>query len=150
MRAQFEPLVLDGRPYDVRVLGTPLEVVQLRSTLGAATRGSGAAGLAAIFLGDYEGVLEDWSEGIHSVAFHTRAHGSVCSCGLILGAAAPGAEAGHLDPRSWSPVDCVVVSSSPGGAGPFSVVCHVCGWDRPAPDAAAGRRVRDAHTCGAA
>jgi len=67
MRAQFEPLAIAGYSYDPRMVAAPLEALVLRAAI--AGRGTRDASVAAVLLLDYEAVLHDRKQRVHSVAF---------------------------------------------------------------------------------
>ena len=147
MRAQFEPLTIAGYSYDPRTVAAPLEALVLRAAI--AGRGTRDASVAAVLLFDYEAVLHDRRQRVHSVAFTGRPHGNVCSCGLVMGELDPATAGGHLDTDTWGRTDLVVVAHQPDPRGParFAVVCHACGWAVPAGSATDGHALGEAHDC---
>ena len=149
MRAQFEPLTIAGYSYDPRTVAAPLEALVLRAAI--AGRGTRDASVAAVLLFDYEAVLHDRRQRVHSVAFTGGPHGNVCSCGLVMGELDPATAGGHLDTDTWGRTDLVVVAHEPDPRGParFAVVCHACGWAVPARSATDGHALGEAHDCAA-
>lgn len=147
MRAQFEPLRLAGYSYDPRSVAAPLEALVLRVAI--AGRGTRDAGIAATFLLDYDAVLLDRRQRVHSVAFTGGAHGNVCSCGLVMGALDPAPPGGHLDTDTLDRTDLIVVAHEPDprGSARFAVICHACGWAVPARSATDGHAMGEAHDC---
>jgi hypothetical protein len=148
MRAQFEPLTLAGYSYDPRTVAAPLEALVLRAAIaGRATRDAGFAG---VFLMDYDAVLSDRRQRVHSVAFTGGPQGNRCSCGLVMGELDPTTASGHLDTDTWSRTDLVVVAHGPDIRRParHAVVCHACGWAVPASSATDGHARGEAHECG--
>ena len=145
MRAEFEPLTLAGYSYDPRTVAAPLEALMLRAAI--AGRGSRDAGLAGVFLMDYDAVLADRRQRVHSVAFTGGPQGNRCSCGLVMGTLDPVTAGGHLD--TWTRTDLVVVAHGPDLRLParHAVVCHACGWAVPAGSAEDGHGLRASHHC---
>jgi hypothetical protein len=147
MRAQFEPLTIAGYSYDPRIVAAPLEALVLRAAI--ADRGTRDASVAAVLLLDYEAVLHDRKQRVHSVAFTGGLHGNRCSCGLVMGELDAATAGGHLDTDTWGRTDLVVVAHEPNPRGPtrFAVVCHPCGWAVPASSAADGHTMGAEHDC---
>jgi hypothetical protein len=147
MRAQFEPLTLGGYSYDPRTVAAPLEALVLQ----AAIAGSGPrdAGIAGVFLSDYDAVLHDRRQRVHSVAFTGGPHRNVCSCGLVMGDLDPTTASGHLDTDIWTRTDLVVVAHGPSlrRTARHAIVCHACGWAVPAGSAVDGHALGEAHDC---
>lgn len=141
MRAQFEPLTMDGYSYDPRTVAAALEALVLRAAITG--RAGRDAGLAAVFLLDYEAVLDDRVQRVHSVAFEDGVHSSVCSCGLVMYGLDPLTASGHLDTDTWRRVDLIVVAHEAGAR----VACHACGWRTSARSVAEGHALGEAHDC---
>jgi hypothetical protein len=147
----FQPLHYRDHAYDPRVLSAPLETMVVQATLEGSPPGSTPAGLAQVFLLDFEAVNRDRARRVHSVARDTTAHGRVCSCGLVMGERGdPLTTRGHLDTDTWQPTELVVVAHerSPGRER-FAVTCHLCGWAAVAWSADSAHASGDEHACGA-
>jgi hypothetical protein len=147
MRAEFEPLTLAGYSYDPRTVAAPLEALVLRAAIDG--RGTRDASALALFLMDYDAVLHDRRQRVHSVAFVGGPLGNRCSCGVVMGDLDPTTASGHLDTDTWSRTDLVVVAHGPDTHQParHAVVCHACGWAVPASTATDGHALGEAHQC---
>ena len=110
MLVNFEPVEHAGHTYDIRVVNAPLETFMLRRELHRGPRGSTGVMLAAVFLLDYEFILQSWERGVHAVAFEDTAYGRVCTCGLVTGDTPIHALGGHLDPWTWNLAEKVVLA----------------------------------------
>ena len=148
MLTQLEPLPFRGHSYDPRILAAPLEALVLRATLARAKRGSGEAGLAAVFLLDLEGVLHDRRRRVHSIASSGGPLGRICSCGLVLGDLDPGAATGHLETDTREPTHHVVLAREPSPRRErFAVTCQSCGWTATAWSADGAHAAGGHHDC---
>ncbi|MEO6019361.1 MAG: hypothetical protein ABIP45_03820 [Knoellia sp.] len=107
MLINYEPVRYKDHTYDVRVVNAPLEMLMLRRAM-TGPRGSSDTMLAAMFLLDYEFILDAWARGVHAVAFEDEPHGRVCTCGLVTGARPLHAVGGHLDTMTFEVTDDVV------------------------------------------
>jgi hypothetical protein len=146
---EIEPLPFRDPTYDPRILSAPLETMALRATMEGSPRNSASAGLAQVFLLDFEAVNHDRARRVHSVASEGGAHGRVCSCGLVMGERGdPVTTRGHLDTDTWRPTDLVVVAHEQSrGRERFAVVCHGCGWAATAWSADSAHASGREHAC---
>ena len=150
MLTDFEPLHFRGHAYDPRTLGAPLETMVLRATMEGGAPNSAGAGLAQVFLLDFEAINHDRARRVHSIARDGAAHGRVCSCGLVLGERGDAATThGHLDTDTWQPTDLVVVAHQrSAGRERLTVVCQRCGWSAPSFSVESAHAAGRDHVCG--